>query len=72
VSAKAALKARRQEAHRARARERQQRIDQQAAAQRLCERRERIAAGEVPFGSVDLEALTRAAAQKNATAVTTA
>ncbi len=53
-----------------RARLRQQRIDRQAATQRLRKRRERIAAGEVPFGSVDLEVLTRATARKDATEVT--
>jgi len=55
---------------RPRSRERQQRIDQTALTQRLHERRERIAAGLIPFGSVDLEVLTRGTAQNDATAVT--
>ncbi len=58
---------RRQEASRARAQQRRERIDAVSAKQ---QRLERIAAGEIPFGSADLEVLTRATAQEEATAVT--
>ena len=60
----------RQEANRARARQRQARIDRAASLQRLRERQQRREREEVPFGVADLEVLTRAAAQKDATAVT--